>query len=173
MSYPVKDLWRHGRDSADAASISRRGSRILIFALWCSFLLLNQLAHLQWSFQLVAGVCYTHISLMSHFWDRGKQCRHRLDATECSIWSGSSPFANRNIYSKYNKTEEVHQTPKNLENGLIQLIRMDGSIRQIWFKMIFNMTVLIRMTDSFINMFASLCCALMPSMVWPQLYNYQ
>ena len=42
----------------------------------------------------------THISLASHFWDIGKQCRPRSDATERGIWSGSSLFANRNIYSK-------------------------------------------------------------------------
>ena len=38
-------------------------------------------------------------SLASHFWDIGKQCRPRSD--ECSVWSGSSLFANRNIYWKW------------------------------------------------------------------------
>ena len=42
----------------------------------------------------------THISLASHFWDIGKQCRPRSDDAECGIWSGSSLFPNRNIYSK-------------------------------------------------------------------------
>ena len=42
----------------------------------------------------------THISLASHFWDIGKQCRPRSDTTERGIWSGSSLFDNRNIYSK-------------------------------------------------------------------------
>ena len=42
----------------------------------------------------------THISISSHFWDIGKQCRPRSDATERGVWSGSSLFANRNIYSK-------------------------------------------------------------------------
>ena len=34
---PTWSLWRHGRDSADAAGISRRGSWDYIFVLWCSF----------------------------------------------------------------------------------------------------------------------------------------
>ena len=43
----------------------------------------------------------THISLaFLFFWDIGKQCRPRSDAAERGIWSGSSLFANRNIYSK-------------------------------------------------------------------------
>ena len=65
----------------------------------------------------------THISLASHFWDIGKQCRSR---------SGSSLFANRNIYLEKNKNEKV-DTPK-IGNGLIQSIWMDGSTRQIWVK---------------------------------------
>ena len=39
----------------------------------------------------------THTSLASHFWDIGKQGRPR---SERGVWSGSSLFANRNIYSK-------------------------------------------------------------------------
>ena len=50
-------LWRHGRDSADATGISRRGSWDRIFVLWCSFRLWNLPALLQWSLLLVAGVC--------------------------------------------------------------------------------------------------------------------
>ena len=42
----------------------------------------------------------THISLASHFWDISKQCRPRSDAAERGVWSGSSLFADRNIYSK-------------------------------------------------------------------------
>ena len=42
----------------------------------------------------------THISLTSHFWDIGKQCRPRSDTAESGVWSGSSLFANRIIYSK-------------------------------------------------------------------------
>ena len=34
---PSWSLWRHGRDSADAAGISLRGSWDWIFVLWCSF----------------------------------------------------------------------------------------------------------------------------------------
>ena len=54
---PSWSLWRHGRDSADAAGIFRRGSWDWIFVLWCSFRLWNLLALLQWSLLLVAGVC--------------------------------------------------------------------------------------------------------------------
>ena len=40
-------------------------------------------------------------------------------------------FANRNIYSKYHKNEKsTPDTPK-IENGLVQLIRMDRSTRQM------------------------------------------
>ena len=52
-----KAFLRHGRDSADAAGISRRGSWDWIFVLWCSFRLWNLLALLQWSLLLVAWVC--------------------------------------------------------------------------------------------------------------------
>ena len=54
---PSWSLWRDGRDSADAAAISFRGSWDWIFVLWCSFRLWNLLAFLQWSLLLVAGVC--------------------------------------------------------------------------------------------------------------------
>ena len=54
---PSWSLWRHGRDSADAAGISRRGSWDWIFVLWCSFRLWNTLALLQWPLLLMAGVC--------------------------------------------------------------------------------------------------------------------
>ena len=52
------------------------------------------------------------------------------------VWSGSSLFANRNVYLKYNKNEK--DTPK-IGNGLVQLIRMDGSSRQIWVNFIFSL----------------------------------
>ena len=42
----------------------------------------------------------THISLASHFWVIGKQCRPRSDAAERGVCLGSSLFADRNIYSK-------------------------------------------------------------------------
>ena len=61
LSKASLSLWRHGRDSADAAGISRKGSWdwifVWIFVLWCSFQLWNLLALLQWSLLLVAGVC--------------------------------------------------------------------------------------------------------------------
>ena len=54
---PSWSLWRHGRDSADATGITRRGSWEWIFVLWCSFRLWNLLALLQRSLLLVTGVC--------------------------------------------------------------------------------------------------------------------
>ena len=45
-------------------------------------------------------ISLTHINVVSQFWDIGKHCRPRSDATESGVWSGSSLFANRNIYSK-------------------------------------------------------------------------
>ena len=39
----------------------------------------------------------THISLASHFWYIGKHCRPR------GVWSGSTLFAHRNFYQKYDK----------------------------------------------------------------------
>ena len=36
------------------------------------------------------------------FWDQGKHCWPRSDATEHSVWSGSALFANMNFYQKYN-----------------------------------------------------------------------
>ena len=43
-------------------------------------------------------IVLTHISLASHFWDTGKQCRPRSDAAERGVWSGPSLFAYRNFY---------------------------------------------------------------------------
>ena len=44
LSKPSWSLWRHVRDSADAAGIARQGSWDWIFVLWCSFRLWNLLA---------------------------------------------------------------------------------------------------------------------------------
>ena len=68
-------------------------------------------------------VCLTHISLVCHFWDTGKQCRPRSgkqcrprsDTAKCGIWSGSLLFANMNIYLKQIKNEKVHQTSLKVE----------------------------------------------------------
>ena len=46
---PSWSLWRHGRDSADAAGISRRGSWDWIFVLWCSFRL--------WNLSMISSAC--------------------------------------------------------------------------------------------------------------------
>ena len=58
LSTPCWSLWRHDRNSADAAGISHRVSWDWIFVLWCSFRLWNLLALLQWSLLLVAGVLF-------------------------------------------------------------------------------------------------------------------
>ena len=50
-------------------------------------------------------VILTHISLASYFWDIGKQYRPRWDAAELGVSSGSTLFAYRNFYKKWNKSE--------------------------------------------------------------------
>ena len=52
--------------------------------------------------------------------------RHRARG----VWSGSSLVANRNIYLK-SKMKKYTSTPK-FRNGLVHLIRMGKSIRQMW-----------------------------------------
>ena len=52
---------RYGRDSTDAAGVSRRGSGGFVFALWCSSPLWNQPALLQWLLQLMAGYMFSII----------------------------------------------------------------------------------------------------------------
>ena len=71
----------------------------------------------------------TYISLASHFWDISKQGRPRSDA-----WLGSSLFAYRNFYSKQNKNEKSTPDTSKIGNGLVLLIRMDKSSRQMWVK---------------------------------------
>ena len=73
-----------------------------------------------------------YISLASHFWDIGKQCRPRSDAAERGVWSGYSLFANVNIDSKYNKKWKSTPDNANIGNGIVQLIMVDGSTRQMW-----------------------------------------
>ena len=61
------------------------------------------------------------------------------------VWSGSSLFATRIIYSKKNKNKKAHQTPLKLEMpGLVRLIRMDKSIRQMWVNMLENLSHVMR-----------------------------
>ena len=52
----------------------------------------------------------THISLASHFWDIGKRCRPRSDTAERS---GSTLFAHRNLYHKYDKNGMYTRHPLN------------------------------------------------------------
>ena len=74
----------------------------------------------------------THISLASYFWDIGKQYRPRWDSAECGISSGSTLFAYRNFYKKWNKNEKILLIPSKIESGLVQMIMMGKSIRQMW-----------------------------------------
>ena len=78
--------------------------------------------------------CLTHISLASHLWEICKQCRPRSDAAERGVWSGSTLFAHRNFYQKYDKNEKSTPDNPKRQNGLVQLIRMGKSIRQMWVK---------------------------------------
>ena len=70
---------------------------------------------------------YKHgVLFMGHI---GKQHSPRCDAAECGVPSGAI-LLHRKISSK-NEIEITPNTPKN-ERGLIQLIMMVESIRQIW-----------------------------------------
>ena len=61
-----------------------------------------------------------------------KQYSPRLDATERCVSSGAVSFAYSNFIDKRNKIN-IPDFPKN-ENGLIQVIRMGKSIRQLRIK---------------------------------------
>ena len=50
----------------------------------------------------------TNISLPSSFLIIGKQCSSRSDAAERGAWSGSTLFADRNFYQKYDKKEKMY-----------------------------------------------------------------
>ena len=78
--------------------------------------------------------CLTLLSIASHVWDLNKQCRPRSDAAESCIWSVSTLFARRNFYQNYDKNDKSTPDAPKIGNGLIQLITMDGSTRQMWVK---------------------------------------
>ena len=65
-------------------------------------------------------------------WDIGDQHSPRCEAAERGIPSGAILFAHRNFMEKSDK-KKIKITTKN-ESGLIQLIMMGESIRQIWVK---------------------------------------
>ena len=71
----------------------------------------------------------THLSLAVILWDIGEQHSPRCDTAERGVPSGAILFAQRNFIEKsftpYTSTNE---------SGLIQLIMMGKSIRQIWVK---------------------------------------
>ena len=77
------------------------------------------------------NLCLTHIGLASHFWDIGKQWRPRSDAAERGVWSGSTLFAPRNFYQKYDKNEKSTADTSKNGIGLVQFMRVDGSTRQM------------------------------------------
>ena len=74
----------------------------------------------------------THISLASYFGDIGKQYRPRWDAAERGVSSGSTLFAYRNFYKQWNKNEKNTPDSAKTESGLVQMIMMGKSIRQMW-----------------------------------------
>ena len=54
----------------------------------------------------------THLSLFSHKWDIGKQCRPRSDAAKRGVWSGSTLFAlSSKISTKHANNKKTNQTP--------------------------------------------------------------
>ena len=79
---------------------------IILLFKWHDFAILKYDPEMQKKQQTVptltlsGSTLLTHINLASHFWDIGKQCRPRSDAAERGVWSVSSLFANRYIYSK-------------------------------------------------------------------------
>ena len=76
----------------------------------------------------------TLLRLASFLWAIGKQHSPRCDAAERGVPSGAILFARRNFIEKSDKKIKITpNTPKN-ESGLIQLIMMGESIRQIWVK---------------------------------------
>ena len=44
-------------------------------------------------YEFMSKTVFTHLSLVSHKRDIGKQCRLRSDAAERGVWSGSTLFA--------------------------------------------------------------------------------
>ena len=72
----------------------------------------------------------TLISLASFFWDLGKHGRPRSDAAERGVWSGSTLFAYRNFYLKYDEKEINTPDTHITGHGLVQLIRIGKSTRQ-------------------------------------------
>ena len=74
------------------------------------------------------SVAITHISLATLVWDLGKQCRPRSDAAERSVYT---VCFQEFLFEMKLKWKSTPDTPK-IRNGLVQLIRMEKSIRQIW-----------------------------------------
>ena len=67
------------------------------------------------AFTTCSQALFNHISIATHFGDKGKQCRPRSDAGECGVWSRCTLFAYRIFYLQNSKNENVHQTPLKLE----------------------------------------------------------
>ena len=65
----------------------------------------------------------------THIEDICNQCRPSSDAAKRGVGTGSSLFAHRNFYAKYNKYENIHKKPK-IGDGHFQMIRIDKSTTQ-------------------------------------------
>ena len=94
LSYPLSAQWRFWSDWADAqADLSLRWvhGNFVGFVMSRLKLVLSYLFHpnkcihvAQW-YNLGVYFLFTHISLVFHFWDIGKQCRPRSDAAEHGV----------------------------------------------------------------------------------------
>ena len=68
--------------------------------------------------------------MASLFWDIGKQCRPRSDAaSDQGLHCLLTGISIRNKIKK--KIKSKSDTP-NIENGLVRLIRMEKSTKQMW-----------------------------------------
>ena len=76
----------------------------------------------------------THLSLVSHKRDIGKQCRPRSDAAERGVWSESTLFA---LTSEISTT---HDNSKNwpdtlcIKNGPVQRVKIEEFTQHKWVK---------------------------------------
>ena len=77
--------------------------------------------------------CLTHLSLASLFWDIGKQNNPDVMPQNAVSHLGLFCLLNKNSSKNGIKLKISPNTPKN-ESGLIQLIMMGETIRQIWVK---------------------------------------
>ena len=85
-------------------------------------------------FSINVALCIlTHISIVSLFWDLGKQCKPISDAAEHGADQGLHCLLAGNSIKNKIKIDNAPDTPK-LGNGLVQLIGMEKSISHMWGK---------------------------------------